>query len=793
MLFHKKIFFIFFVLQCTNVFYAQINSSCSLGNDIQTCNSVVSLESNSLLPGNWKIISGGGSFTNANAALTTVINLPDGISTFAWSNNDNSCFDTISVIVPKIGTTLPSVVGPGKVVSPIECKVSFGSILKFNTVGSVLPPTTGNLSSVAYFLYTCQPPVNTDVLQDVCVNKGVFENINNIKNDGSLIAKKPTSSQTYWAVPVLSNDITLQGPQVDPNCQKTGVPIKFTMLNDITYVIKDHCKDGVSEITFSGGDAEFFGSKFTISNIVTKKGLFSSTSLANGEILTISNLINGETISFDVTDAVGYKISFSYMFPPCPACITTIGYNSSYCRYDSIASPVFYNNAGIGRLSVTPKSGLVWDTISGVVDVQKSLPGVYMIKNITSKSCVKQDTSLCTLSLLDTIKPPVSPASEVLCMPNPKVGNITSVVAQLITWYDKNGKKLNSDIDPVFDGETYFSTQTIDGCESKKVPIKVIAPTVNPPIADALQYVCKENKPTIANLSPNGSNINWYLSPTGGGKLPLNTPLTETKYYATITLNCESQQRLEVNVKFDNPPLPTLNSDTLFYCGSKLLTVDSLVPYGKQFVWYAKPLDVSPLTSKAKLEQGTYYISYLNTATNCQSLRMKVRVFITEILANVQLFEPNCDQSDGFMISSPSQGSYPYTYQWSTGDNSSKLEKVVAGDYELKISDAKGCAIDTVIKVDCRKKIASVLTPDGNGKNDVWVVGYSDRYPSVKVIIYNRWGNIIYESPTPYLDNWDGTSNVLVDQPYVPAGTYFYQIYKTPDSTPESGYIEVMK
>lgn len=793
MLFAKKLLVLFFVFQCANVLRAQINSSCSVGADIKTCNSSVTLESKSLLPGSWEIVSGTGTFSALNSSMTNVSALPEGVSTFAWSNNDKSCYDTISVIIPKMGITSVSFVGTGKINTPTECKVSFGSTLKLNTIGSVLPPSVGLVSSVAYFLYTCQPPLIPDVIQDACANKGTFENINNSKNDGALVLRKPVTNQTYWAVPVLSNDITLQGPQVDQTCQKTGAPIKFTLLNDISFTIKDNCKDGISEIVFFGGDAEFFGSKLTISNIVSKKAIFSSTSLNHGEKLTITDLVNGETISFDVTDALGYKINFSYLFPPCPACITTIGYNANYCRYDSIAKPIFYNNSGIGRLQVTPSAGLVWDVLTGIVDVKKSVPGNYSVKNITSKSCVKQDSSFCTLVLSDSVPVPVSPASETLCMPNPKVGNITSVVAQLITWYDKVGNKLNPEIDPVFDGETYFSTQTINGCESKKVPIKVIAPKVSPPIADAVQFVCKENKPTLANLEPKNGKINWYLTPSGGNALPTTHLLLETKYYATITLNCESQKRLEVSVKFDTPSPPIITKDTLFYCDSKTLTIDSLVPFGKQFVWYSKSTDILALKPKTKLEQGTYYVSYLNTATNCQSSKEKIRVFVTEILANVEVLEPDCEELNGMLISTPSQGSFPYVFKWSNGSDNSSAEKIAAGNYTLTITDTKGCQLDTVITVDCRKKISSILTPNGDGKNDVWVVGYSNRYPAVKVLVFNRWGSLVYESAVPYMDDWDGKSNVLIDQQFVPSGTYFYQIYKTSEGSPETGYIEVVK
>jgi gliding motility-associated-like protein len=793
MLLNKRLFCILFVLQCVVFVSAQENSSCSLGKDVKICSNSIGLSTKSLLPGTWKIISGTGSFSSFSSSTPTVSNISDGVSVYCWQNNDNSCFDTISIIIPKMGVTSASVVGSGGNVSSTETKVSYGSIYKLSTSGSVLPPALNGVSFVAYFLYTCIPPLNPDVLNDACVPKGTFVNINNLKNDGTLVKSHPTPNQTYWVIPVLSNDITLKGPHVDSSCMKTGSPLKVTFLNDIVFAIKDHCKDGISEITISGGDAEFFNSSYTISNFHSKKGVLSTMSLKNGEVLTVSNLVNGETFTFDVTDAIGYTKTFSYQFPPCPACVTTIGYKTNYCRTDSIASPIFFNNSGIGRLKISPSIGVVWDTITGIVDVKNSKPGNYTVYNYASKSCAKKDSSSCLLVLSDTVVRPVGPTSETLCMPNPKVGNITDVVAQLITWYDKNGKKLDSEIDPVFDSETYYCTQTINGCESKKIGVKVYTPKVNPPIEDTIQFVCKENSPTLLNLKPNGTNISWYLTASGGVKLNTNTVVKETSYFASIKIGCESIKRLKVNVKYDIPPSPVLTSDTLRYCYSKELTVGSLVPFGQNFRWYGKQNDVLPLPSQSILEQGTYYLAYVNPNTKCQSARVKVRVFVTEILANVSVFEPNCDKNDGVLVANPSEGKADYHFLWSNGGTSNNLQMISSGDYLLKVTDAANCSMDTLIKVACRKPISSILTPNGDGKNDVWLLGYSARYPQVSVQVFNRWGNLVYQSPIPYVDDWDGKSNVLLDQDYLPTGTYFYQILKTPDSKPETGYLELVK
>lgn len=58
-------------------------------------------------------------------------------------------------------------------------------------------------------------------------------------------------------------------------------------------------------------------------------------------------------------------------------------------------------------------------------------------------------------------------------------------------------------------------------------------------------------------------------------------------------------------------------------------------------------------------------------------------------------------------------------------------------------------------------KIPNAFTPDGNGKNDVFMKGYY-------VMIFNRWGQEIFEGD----DGWDGTHNGKVVSP----GTYFYEL-----------------
>ena len=66
--------------------------------------------------------------------------------------------------------------------------------------------------------------------------------------------------------------------------------------------------------------------------------------------------------------------------------------------------------------------------------------------------------------------------------------------------------------------------------------------------------------------------------------------------------------------------------------------------------------------------------------------------------------------------------------------------------------------------------IPNIMTPDGNGINDVFSI--AGLLPDSYVAVYNRWGQKIFET-TRYLNNWDGRTST---GERVPNGTYFYVV-----------------
>ncbi len=82
----------------------------------------------------------------------------------------------------------------------------------------------------------------------------------------------------------------------------------------------------------------------------------------------------------------------------------------------------------------------------------------------------------------------------------------------------------------------------------------------------------------------------------------------------------------------------------------------------------------------------------------------------------------------------------------------------------LRISEP----IDTILH------IPNTITPNGDGTNDAFIIpevkNDPDLYPDRELIVFNRWGSIVYQAK-PYDNNWMGTAN---NGRELPQGTYYY-------------------
>ncbi len=99
---------------------------------------------------------------------------------------------------------------------------------------------------------------------------------------------------------------------------------------------------------------------------------------------------------------------------------------------------------------------------------------------------------------------------------------------------------------------------------------------------------------------------------------------------------------------------------------------------------------------------------------------------------------------------------------------------------------------DTLVVLDFN--IPEGFSPNNDGTNDLFVIRGIDRFPANTFVIFNRWGNKLFEA-SPYKNEWDGKSTlgIRIGGDELPVGTYFYLLDLGDGSTIYKGTIYLNK
>lgn len=104
-------------------------------------------------------------------------------------------------------------------------------------------------------------------------------------------------------------------------------------------------------------------------------------------------------------------------------------------------------------------------------------------------------------------------------------------------------------------------------------------------------------------------------------------------------------------------------------------------------------------------------------------------------------------------------------YKWSTGQTTREIT-VFEGQQLIiaTVTDDFGCigtdsiVINSCSTTDIFKDMPSGFTPNGDGKNDVWIIPQLELFPQAVVEVFNRWGILVFRSEPGYTNPWDGNS-----------------------------------
>lgn len=237
-----------------------------------------------------------------------------------------------------------------------------------------------------------------------------------------------------------------------------------------------------------------------------------------------------------------------------------------------------------------------------------------------------------------------------------------------------------------------------------------------------------------------------------------------------------------------NKPRATLSLANQTSCLGSVVGLEytGLLEPGTQIVWSfpnAESVDTSDVTNPLVVyNQGGDQTIALTVSTGiCVDVTTTLVTITDSLVADYTLTDASCaDSCNGAILITSLNGTAPYVYDWSTGDDDEGIDELCIGNYTLSVADDNGCRYSNTFLIeeavpsnclDAELMIYNTFSPNSDGVNDTWIIDGLGLYPDNRLTIMNRWGNVVFEAE-PYMNNWDGRSSA--ENEPLPSATYWY-------------------
>ncbi len=191
------------------------------------------------------------------------------------------------------------------------------------------------------------------------------------------------------------------------------------------------------------------------------------------------------------------------------------------------------------------------------------------------------------------------------------------------------------------------------------------------------------------------------------------------------------------------------------------------------------------------LYEGIYHVLAVDQTGCTEEAEFEVVAEeVTDMVVELLSSPTTCwERNDGTATASVTGGYSPISYAWS--DSKTQTTATATGlaedTYAVVVTDSLGCRLEFTVTVEPTVGclfIAQAITPNGDGFNDDWVVGGLEFFPNSRVSVFNRWGQLLFESQG-YTQRWDGRSNGFE----LPVADYYYVIDLADGSAPITGTV----
>ncbi|MFC6268581.1 T9SS type B sorting domain-containing protein [Frigoriflavimonas asaccharolytica] len=384
----------------------------------------------------------------------------------------------------------------------------------------------------------------------------------------------------------------------------------------------------------------------------------------------------------------------------------------------------------------------------------------------TVNGCESLPTAI--LANIENPNPPTGNATQTFCpTENATLANL-AVTGINIKWYNAAGILLPANTS-LANGQTYFATQTINGCESNvKLAIFVV---ISNDVVPANNYAVSFCNPSVGNSSViNLSNYN--------GNIIANPTVFTYEYYDATNILIPNFSNVNlviginqfkvkvintngcfkiVNLTITLLQKPQLNVNNVEFCKGNRAVLDA----GSGFATYLWSTGETTQTINVT-QSGTYTVTVSN-ASGCSNT---AQIIATETIAGTITGIEIVNNSATIFVA-PS-GNYLYSIDGINYQNSNVFSNLANGSFTAFIKTNSGCEIKSLDFTIF--KIQNVITPNNDGNNDVWNIDGLKNYKNSQVTVFDRFGKIVLDKKDSAEIKWDGT---YLGQP-LPTNTYWY-------------------
>ena len=267
------------------------------------------------------------------------------------------------------------------------------------------------------------------------------------------------------------------------------------------------------------------------------------------------------------------------------------------------------------------------------------------------------------------------------------------------------------------------------------------------------------------------NNSSFLVNPTHTFAQAGTTPVT---LILTSDLGCLDTTTVGVFVKQLPNAQINANAPLSFCCGG---TVTLSGVSGLHYLWSSFATTQSIVVDNC-LSSGTYSLTVLDPVTSCSNISSVPVVIYPNPIASAGN-DATISLGNSCMLNG--QGGTTYTWSPITGLSNPNIASpsaspAITTTYVLTVGDINNCtskdSLIVTVNTDYNLTVQNVMTTNGDGYNDKWIVKNVESYPGTEVIIVNREGQQVYYSAS-YDNSWTGLNK---NGQQLPDATYYYFI-----------------